>query len=314
MGFESLLGNQRLKQNLSQSIRSGRTSHFYLISGPQGSGKRTLARLLSAALMCQSEDAPCLHCTACRKVMAATHPDVITVTDPEHKRIPVEMVRQMREDMFIRPNEGRRKIYIFPQEMGVEGQNTLLKVLEEPPSYAAFLLLADNPEKLLPTIRSRSVELSLTTLDEKTLKTALYQQFPAATPQDIAAAISESGGYLGQAIAILEGEHSTPQTQAFADAFARRDVMELLRLTVSMEKWKRDQLIPVLEQWRQLLEQALAARTGGRAVGALASQVAAARPSMELMTALNELEKCIRYAQGNISVAAICGYLQWALR
>ena len=67
MGFEMLLGNARLKDNLTAALGRGRISHFYLISGPEGSGKHTLARLLSAALMCSGADAPCLRCEACRK-------------------------------------------------------------------------------------------------------------------------------------------------------------------------------------------------------------------------------------------------------
>ena len=114
MGFEQLLGNEQLKKNLQAGIGRGRVSHFYLISGPQGSGKRTLARILSAAILCADVQKPCMGCTPCRKVMANTHPDVITVTDPEHKNVAVKIVREIRDDMFIRPNEAERKIYIFP--------------------------------------------------------------------------------------------------------------------------------------------------------------------------------------------------------
>lgn len=315
MGFEGLLGNERVKENLRQSLQKGRLSHFYLICGPAGSGKHTLARLLAAALMCEEGHRPCLRCEACRKVMAATHPDVITVLDPEHKNVPVKMVREIREDMFIRPNEGSRKIYIFPQEMGVEGQNALLKVLEEPPSYGAFLLLAENPERLLPTVRSRCVELSLTALPEELLQRALQERFPEAQADQIDGAVAQSGGYLGQAEQILKGNAQLEQQSGeFAAVFGKKDALGLMYLLCSMEKWKRDQFIPVLEQWRQLLEQALAYRSGSQAVSPLARSVSASRSSRELMNALRQLEKCIQYAQQNVSVAAICGYLQWALR
>ncbi|MBR4972736.1 MAG: DNA polymerase III subunit delta, partial [Oscillospiraceae bacterium] len=130
MGFESLLGNERLKENLRVSVGRGRISHFYLISGPEGSGKHTLARLLAAAILCKEQEKPCLKCNSCRKVLAQSHPDCITVEDPEHKNVAVKIVRDARADMYILPNEGDRKIYIFPQEMGIEGQNALLKILE----------------------------------------------------------------------------------------------------------------------------------------------------------------------------------------
>ena len=83
MGFEGLLGNERLKENLRSSINRGRISHFYLISGPEGAGKHTLAKLLAAAILCRGEDKPCRTCAACRKVLGAGHPDFITIDDPE---------------------------------------------------------------------------------------------------------------------------------------------------------------------------------------------------------------------------------------
>ena len=128
MGFETLLGNERLKDNLRSSINRGRISHFYLISGPAGSGKRTLARLLAAAILCRSQEKPCGTCPACRKVLGAGHPDFITIDDPEKKTVPVDLVRQARSDMYVRPNESDHKIYLFPrgQDMAEPSQNALL--------------------------------------------------------------------------------------------------------------------------------------------------------------------------------------------
>ena len=110
MGFEALLGNGRLKENLTESLSKGHISHCYLISGPLGSGKHTLARLLAAAILCQGRDKPCMICTPCRKVLDGNHPDYITVDDPEKKTVPVELIRQARADMFIQPNESEHKI------------------------------------------------------------------------------------------------------------------------------------------------------------------------------------------------------------
>ena len=110
MAFDMLLGNERMKENLTASLKKGHISHFYLISGPSGSGKKTLARLISAAVLCQGREKPCLSCAVCRKVMENNHPDVITVEDPEHKAVAVKIVRQISEDVFIRPNESDHKI------------------------------------------------------------------------------------------------------------------------------------------------------------------------------------------------------------
>ncbi len=317
MGFESLLGNERLKEELAQSLRRGRTAHFYLISGPVGSGRHTLARLLAAGLMCTGQEKPCGVCEGCRKVLSGVHPDFITVDDPDKKTVSVELIRQARADIYVRPNEGQRKIYLFPraQDMGIPGQNALLKILEEPPAYGVFLLLTDNPESLLTTIRSRCRPLPLQPLPEVLLRRELVRRFPDRDSQSIDAAISRGGGYLGQAMTLLEGDDSLlPQTEAFCAAFAQRDVLGLLRTLVPMEKWKRDQLIPALQQWLSVLEEGLACRSGGRALTAQARQLAASRDSADLLAAIREIQKSIDYAQRNISCAAICGYLQWALR
>ena len=315
MGFEELLGNERLKENLTGSLRRGHISHFYLISGPEGSGKHTLAKLLAEAILCEKEDAPCGHCGPCRKVKDGNHPDFITVTDPEHKNIAVKIVRAIRDDMFILPNEADHKIYLFAQDMGIEGQNALLKVLEEPPAYGVFMLLTDNAEKILPTVRSRCTELSLTALPPEILRRQLQARFPEAAREDLDAAIVRSGGFLGQAQKILEsGEAEAEQTKIFVESFAARDTLALTNLLVSMEKTKRDQLVEILGQWMQVLEDALAARSGMVAVSAQARKISASRGSQELLAAIRSLKKASEYAQGNVSPAAICGALVWELR
>ena len=314
MGFEDLLGNRQLKENLTAAVNRGRISHFYLISGPVGSGKKTLSRLLAAAIHCKSANKPCLTCAACRKVMADTHPDLITVTDPEHKNVAVRIVRQVRDEMFIRPNESDRKIYLFPQSLGDEGQNALLKVLEEPPAYGVFILLSENPESLLTTVRSRCTELKLLPLYQPLLEKKLRGEFPEAEPEAVAAAAMRSGGYLGQAKTILaESGDISPQTVEFAEAFTGRNAVALAQLLASMEKWKRDAFVAELGAWSALLRGALVCRSGQLGTTDAERALGAARSAREIMNAYNELQNAMQYAQGNVSVAALCGDLLWKL-
>ncbi len=315
MGFDALLGNERLKENLKSSLARGRISHFYLISGPAGSGKHTLARLLAAAILCKNADRPCGRCGPCRKVMEDNHPDLITIDDPEHKNVAVKLVRQAREDMFIRPNESDHKIYLFPQDMGTEGQNALLKVLEEPPKYGVFLLLTDNPAKILPTVRSRCTELPMQALSDDTMRKTLIREFPQSTREDIEAAISRSGGWLGKAReSLITGLGLLPQTEPFMAALTARDALGLTQVLVPMEKWKRESICEILAEWISLLEQALACRAGLPAASPLARNLSANRTARELLAAVKALQKAREYALGNVSPAAICGWLSWELR
>ena len=247
--------------------------------------------------------------------MANTHPDVITVADPEHKNVAVKIVREIRDDMFIRPNEADRKIYIFPQDLGIEGQNALLKILEEPPSYGVFILISENPEKLLPTVRSRATELRLLGLDNATLKAELSRRIADADEATLQAAAERSGGYLGQAIALLEqGDAVTAQTEGFVNAFGQKQPLTLLGVLAPMEKWDRERFVKELTQWQQLLQQALVCRSGVSVAWAQARMLGAQRSSADILQALRHLEQAIEYAQGNVSVAAICGHLAWVLR
>ena len=147
---------------IREAATRGSLSHALLLTG---SGERlNLARYAAAALECEAEGSrPCGVCRACRKVEEDIHPDVITVRDDEHKNVGVAVIRDMRADAYIRPNEGRRKVYIFPDcaLLTEQDQNVLLKIVEEGPPYAAFLFCAENPSGVLQTLRSRCVELKL---------------------------------------------------------------------------------------------------------------------------------------------------------
>ena len=147
---------------IREAAGRGTLSHALLFTG---SGDRAgLARYAAAAMECTADRGqPCGVCAACRKVGGDIHPDVITVRDPDHKNIAVDVVRTIRADAYIRPNEGRRKVYLFPDcaLLTEQDQNVLLKIVEEGPPYAAFLFCAENPSQVLQTLRSRCVEVKL---------------------------------------------------------------------------------------------------------------------------------------------------------
>ena len=144
---------------IREATARGTLSHALLFTG---AGALDAARYTAAAMECQGQgERPCGVCPACRKVLADIHPDVVTVRDPEHKNIAVEVVRSIRADAYIRPNEGQRKVYLFPDcaLLTEADQNILLKVVEEGPPYAAFLFCAESAGQMLQTLRSRCVEL-----------------------------------------------------------------------------------------------------------------------------------------------------------
>ena len=150
-GMEELIPeNSTLAQRIRAAASKGTLSHAAILSG---SGDRmAAARYFAAALECEGEgERPCLRCRQCRKVLEDIHPDVVTVRDDGHKELPVELVRQLRQDVYIRPNDGARKVYIFADcgQLNQRDQNVLLKIVEEGPAYAAFLFCAETAAALL---------------------------------------------------------------------------------------------------------------------------------------------------------------------
>ena len=181
-------------------------SHAYLVTGGSGESRGALIQRLTAAYLCEGDRLPgggrrpCGVCRPCRKVSAGIHPDVsCTAPAPDKREIGVDQIRALRADAYIRPNEGRRKVYVIApaDAMNPAAQNALLKVLEEGPAYAAFLLDAAQPGKLLDTVRSRCESLSLPPEEEQAgpevqkKAAALAELFLTGTELDTARALTE---------------------------------------------------------------------------------------------------------------------------
>lgn len=162
-----------------------RLSHAYILSAQSPEESLRAAKRIAAAAVCSGRGKlPCGLCRGCRKAEAGIHPDIISIGRLEDdkgrpkREISVDQIRQMAMDAFVLPNEAERKIYIIREAdtMNLPAQNAALKLLEEPPKGVIFLLCVSNAGKLLPTVRSRCVELVFNgqsaEADEESLKTA----------------------------------------------------------------------------------------------------------------------------------------------
>lgn len=167
--LKQILGNQHNVGHLKKAAVQGKISHAYIINGAEGSGKKTFAEYMAAALLCNEgiEKGPCMTCPSCIKANTHNHPDIIWV---EHEKPSVLSVQEVRDQLIntidVAPYYGPYKIYIVKdaQLLNEHGQNALLKTIEEPPAYALIFLLTDNAEAFLDTIRSRCIRLDMEAL------------------------------------------------------------------------------------------------------------------------------------------------------
>ena len=242
-GFAGIIGHTDVVGHMQNAIRSDKVSHAYILAGDKGSGKRLLSTLFAMALQCAEHRAePCQVCSSCRKALSGNHPDILYVTHDKVSSISVDDIRsQLVNDVGIRPYESPYKIYIIDEasKMTPQAQNALLKTLEEPPSYAVILLLADNPEALLPTILSRCVMLRLNPVSDKEMKAFLMDQLHVPDYQaEIEAAFAR--GNIGRAKEIAQTSDFMEMVENVIHQMKRSKEMEVYEMVDAIKAFSAD--------------------------------------------------------------------------
>src|ERR1051326_7241573 len=232
MPFSEFHGNSEIVHRVREMLSRNRLPHSIILSGPAGSGKYTLTTMIARAMNCSrplvSNGLPdfCGECSNCGRIaqmedlelrrqeaieareglretekketrlFIQTHPDVLVIPpDPPQMMIKVDQVRRVIETIYYRPGDAKERVYIFTDSAFMkEAANSLLKVLEEPPDFATIFLLTDNAGELLPTIRSRSMIVTLGALPEAEIEDYLAKHRPdwTAKQRALAARLSRS--------------------------------------------------------------------------------------------------------------------------
>ena len=168
--FDALVGQKAVKTTLKNALTSGKIAHAYLFSGPRGTGKTSMARILAKALNCEQGPTaePCGQCGNCQRIVQGTSLDVIEIDAASNTS--VDNIRDLREQVAFTPAESRYKVYIIDEVhmLSTGAFNALLKTLEEPPAHAVFILATTDPQKVPATIQSRCqrFEFRRVTVDE----------------------------------------------------------------------------------------------------------------------------------------------------
>lgn len=168
--FDALVGQKAVKTTLKNALASGKIAHAYLFSGPRGTGKTSMARILAKALNCEQGPTaePCGQCANCQRIVQGTSLDVIEIDAASNTS--VDNIRDLREQVAFTPAESRYKVYIIDEVhmLSTGAFNALLKTLEEPPAHAVFILATTDPQKVPATIQSRCqrFEFRRVTVDE----------------------------------------------------------------------------------------------------------------------------------------------------
>ncbi len=249
MGFDSFLGNPHAVTAVREMLASGRVPGALLFSGPEGVGKKTLALMLAKALVCERGGADfCGECARCREadqMLAAAREDLarrreikesarrveglvyfdLQIIEPITKFILAEQIRQLRAIAYTRPFEFPRRVFVVDEAHTIHWQavDLLLKLLEEPPETAHFILICPNAFELRPTIRSRCTRVGFRPVGEAIIKDLLAHQRNLTAPQrELAARVA--GGSVARAGAFdpTEYERRRQPWLDFLEAMADR--------------------------------------------------------------------------------------------
>lgn len=210
--FKDVVGHKNIIKYIQNAVTADAVSHAYILNGERGSGKKLLANLFAMSLQCQNRDEDgdaCGKCQSCKQALNGNQPDIIRVTHEKPNSISVDDIRvQVNDDIVIRPYSSRYKIYIIADAdlMTAQAQNALLKTIEEPPQYAVIMLLTENADVLLPTIRSRCVMMKLRNIKDQLVKKYLMEHMEIPDYKaDVCVAFAQ--GNMGKAIMLANSEH-----------------------------------------------------------------------------------------------------------
>jgi DNA polymerase-3 subunit delta' len=193
--FADVIGHERIIEVFRRSVRSGKTPHSYIFEGIPGCGRRKTALALIQALFCPAiDDDSCGVCPSCRKVAGGNHADIHFVEPlPDKRDISIEQFREIQRELALRPYEAPRKACLIEpaERMSINAANSLLKTLEEPPGNAIIILLTENADILLPTIRSRCQLIRFSSLSPENIRFLLEKSGIEPAVAELLATLSE---------------------------------------------------------------------------------------------------------------------------
>lgn len=226
MNFSEFVGQKEIVAGLKRALLEERVGHASLFYGPKGIGKRTLAAIFAARLVCRnsSNEERCGVCSACSLTEHGANPDYQVIGEGEDG-IGVEEIRRLQGDIIVKPLYSEKKVYLVPDadRMTPQAQNCLLKILEEPPRHVVFILTTANSNALLETVRSRTIKYSFKKNTFEEVRNCLEQRLGKDYP-GLDFIVSYADGVIGAALELI-------QTEGFSEMRdqAAKLVLQLMR-------------------------------------------------------------------------------------
>lgn len=324
MNVTGFVGNKRITDQLGALVDSGRFPQALVIEGEDGIGKKTLAKLIAAALVCRGENKPCKACPQCRKAYEGVHPDISEYSGSGGANsFHIDTVRDIIRDVYIRPNEASRKIYILENAhtMSIPAQNAILKVLEEPPEYVVFILTVRSKSMLLDTVLSRAVTVTLEGVDCKEGAAFICSLRDNISYHDAENALLTFNGNIGRALDSLDGGNEEKLAEICCDmckALVNDSEYALLQICYSFNK-DRNGIVFACDFLKNIFRDALVCGTktdlasGRRDIAVLLKAKLSAKKLVDLIGVCDTLKKtALMNSNNSLLITKLCYALRRA--
>ncbi len=243
--FQDILGNDKIKKSLEEGIKNNKISHSYLFLGQAGIGKKMIAKELAKGILCLNEDNKyCNNCKSCLEFEGGNNPDFFVI-EPEGNTLKIDQIRNMQIGVQEKPIISSKKVYIIDNAdlMTKEAQNALLKTLEEPPEFITIILIGENENAFLPTIKSRCMILHFNQIPDLDIKNYLEKNYNIQVSNNM---LEVFQGSIGKAIELKDKQEIYKNIEEAIDNIEKEDLIDLIK-KLDILYTSKDEILDILD-------------------------------------------------------------------
>ena len=242
--FENILGNNSIKNLLSNSIKTDKVSHSYMFVGISGIGKKIIAKDFAKGILCLNKDKYCNNCKSCIEFDSNNNPDLIYI-EPDGNNIKIEQIRELQKRIPEKPIISNRKVCIIndADTMTKEAQNCLLKTLEEPPEFVTIILIGSNENAFLTTIKSRCMIIHFEKIVNEEISNFLRENYEIEPTTNM---LDLFQGSIGKAIELKDKQEQYENIRNIVTKLNSNDLIDTVKTAESLYK-NKEEIYEILE-------------------------------------------------------------------
>ena len=242
--FQNILGNDKIKNLLQESVNNNKVSHSYLFVGKSGIGKKMIAKEFAKAILCLGDNKYCDNCKSCLEFDGQNNPDFFVI-EPDGNAIKIDQIRNMQRGVQEKPIISRSKVYIIDNAdfMTKEAQNALLKTLEEPPEFVTIILIGENENEFLATIKSRCMIIHFNSISDSDMEKYLQENYNMNVTSNM---LDVFQGSIGKAIELKDKQEEYLIIEQAIENIEKEDLIDLIK-KLDILYTSKDEILDMLD-------------------------------------------------------------------